>query len=128
MVNKIFVSLEPEATKHTTSVPVASKRSVEDEVDEGSVKRVKLEPSAAESTKGFTYMGNNLETFLKVVGFILINCQTPEMVRIAAYKLYVCVLAVGDAVVVYTDGCCTKNGRHGACAGIGVYWGPSHPL
>lgn len=67
MVNKIFVSLEPEATKHTTSVPVASKRSVEEEeVDEGSVKRVKLEPSAAESTKGFTYMGNNLETFLKV--------------------------------------------------------------
>ncbi|KAI5610935.1 ribonuclease H1 isoform 1, partial [Silurus asotus] len=33
-----------------------------------------------------------------------------------------------DAVVVYTDGCCTNNGRHGARAGIGVYWGPDHPL
>ncbi|KAK3516792.1 hypothetical protein QTP70_023671 [Hemibagrus guttatus] len=80
-----------EATKHTTSVPVGSKRSIEEvEVDGGSVKRVKLESSGAESTKGLTYMG--------------------------------------DAVVVYTDGCCTKNGRHGARAGIGVYWGPSHPL
>lgn len=28
--------------------------------------------------------------------------------------------------VVYTDGCCTKNGRYGARAGIGVYWGPGH--
>ncbi|XP_033123663.1 ribonuclease H1-like isoform X2 [Anneissia japonica] len=29
--------------------------------------------------------------------------------------------------VVYTDGCCTSNGRSGAQAGIGVYWGPDHP-
>ncbi|XP_033106420.1 ribonuclease H1-like [Anneissia japonica] len=29
--------------------------------------------------------------------------------------------------VVYTDGCCTSNGRSGARAGIGVYWGPDHP-
>ncbi|XP_060722375.1 ribonuclease H1 isoform X1 [Tachysurus vachellii] len=79
------------ATQSTISVPVGSKRPIEeDEVDGGSVKRVKLESSAAESTKGFTYMG--------------------------------------DAVVVYTDGCCTKNGRHGARAGIGVYWGPNHTL
>ncbi|XP_076849241.1 ribonuclease H1 isoform X2 [Brachyhypopomus gauderio] len=35
---------------------------------------------------------------------------------------------MGDAVVVYTDGCCTGNGRTGARAGIGVYWGPDHPL
>lgn len=28
--------------------------------------------------------------------------------------------------VVYTDGCCTKNGRNGARAGIGVYWGPEN--
>lgn len=28
-----------------------------------------------------------------------------------------------DRVVVYTDGCCIKNGRYGAKAGIGVYWG-----
>lgn len=35
---------------------------------------------------------------------------------------------VGDAVVVYTDGCCEGNGKIGARAGIGVYWGPNHPL
>lgn len=35
---------------------------------------------------------------------------------------------MGDAVVVYTDGCCTANGREGARAGIGVYWGRDHPL
>lgn len=35
---------------------------------------------------------------------------------------------MGDAVVVYTDGCCTANGRCGARAGIGVYWGHDHPL
>lgn len=23
---------------------------------------------------------------------------------------------------VFTDGCCLMNGRHGACAGIGVHW------
>ena len=31
-------------------------------------------------------------------------------------------------VVVYTDGCCHFNGRHGACAGIGVYFGKDNPL
>ncbi|TNN53712.1 Ribonuclease H1 [Liparis tanakae] len=35
---------------------------------------------------------------------------------------------MGDAVVVYTDGCCSKNGQKGARAGIGVYWGDNHPL
>lgn len=35
---------------------------------------------------------------------------------------------MGDAVVVYTDGCCSHNGCSGARAGIGVYWGPDHPL
>ncbi|XP_056420088.1 ribonuclease H1-like [Hyla sarda] len=35
---------------------------------------------------------------------------------------------MGDSVIVYTDGCCSKNGRHSARAGIGVYWGPNHPL
>ncbi|XP_072490410.1 ribonuclease H1-like isoform X2 [Notamacropus eugenii] len=34
----------------------------------------------------------------------------------------------GDAAVVYTDGCCSSNGRRKARAGIGVYWGPGHPL
>ncbi|KAM3838387.1 ribonuclease H1 [Diretmus argenteus] len=35
---------------------------------------------------------------------------------------------MGDAVVVYTDGCCSRNGQKGARAGIGVYWGHNHPL
>nr|XP_056712528.1 ribonuclease H1 isoform X2 [Euleptes europaea] len=35
---------------------------------------------------------------------------------------------MGDYTVVYTDGCCSSNGRHKARAGTGVYWGPSHPL
>ncbi|XP_060907477.1 ribonuclease H1 [Labrus mixtus] len=35
---------------------------------------------------------------------------------------------MGDAVVVYTDGCCAGNGKKGARAGIGVYWGHNSPL
>lgn len=29
---------------------------------------------------------------------------------------------------VYTDGACSANGRSGARAGLGVYWGDGHPL
>ncbi|XP_052070537.1 ribonuclease H1-like [Mytilus californianus] len=32
-----------------------------------------------------------------------------------------------EAVTVYTDGGCFGNGRKGATAGIGVYWGDNHP-
>ncbi|XP_015280856.1 PREDICTED: ribonuclease H1 [Gekko japonicus] len=35
---------------------------------------------------------------------------------------------MGDYAVVYTDGCCSSNGRQKARAGTGVYWGPGHPL
>ncbi|KAK2121245.1 Ribonuclease H1 [Saguinus oedipus] len=35
---------------------------------------------------------------------------------------------MGDSVVVYTDGCCSSNGRKRPRAGMGVYWGPDHPL
>ncbi|XP_037007714.2 ribonuclease H1 isoform X1 [Artibeus jamaicensis] len=35
---------------------------------------------------------------------------------------------MGEHVIVYTDGCCSRNGRRRARAGIGVYWGPGHPL
>ena len=28
---------------------------------------------------------------------------------------------------VYTDGACSNNGRSGARAGAGVYWGENHP-
>lgn len=33
-----------------------------------------------------------------------------------------------DYLIVYTDGSCEFNGRNGAKAGIGVYFGPNHPL
>ncbi len=33
-----------------------------------------------------------------------------------------------DAVVVYTDGACTNNGKHGAQAGYGVFFGFNNPL
>ncbi|KAG8200427.1 hypothetical protein JTE90_000510 [Oedothorax gibbosus] len=33
-----------------------------------------------------------------------------------------------EPVVVFTDGASAQNGRKNAQAGIGVYWGPSHPL
>ncbi len=29
---------------------------------------------------------------------------------------------------VYTDGACSHNGQANATAGIGVFWGPNHPL
>ncbi|XP_040283484.1 ribonuclease H1 isoform X1 [Bufo bufo] len=35
---------------------------------------------------------------------------------------------MGDSTIVYTDGCCSRNGRKEARAGIGVYWGPNHPM
>lgn len=31
-------------------------------------------------------------------------------------------------VVVYTDGACTNNGYKGAKAGVGIWFGPDHPL
>ncbi|XP_075984704.1 ribonuclease H1-like [Anticarsia gemmatalis] len=31
-------------------------------------------------------------------------------------------------VVVYTDGACSSNGKSGARAGLGVFWGDGHPL
>lgn len=33
-----------------------------------------------------------------------------------------------DYVDVYTDGACSSNGRRGAQAGIGVWFGDNHPL
>ncbi|XP_018416008.1 PREDICTED: ribonuclease H1-like [Nanorana parkeri] len=32
------------------------------------------------------------------------------------------------SAMVYTDGCCSRNGRYGATGGIGVYWGPDSSL
>ena len=32
-----------------------------------------------------------------------------------------------DRVVVYSDGCCFNNGKHGAKGGIGVFWGDGDP-
>ncbi|GFT26969.1 ribonuclease H1 [Nephila pilipes] len=33
-----------------------------------------------------------------------------------------------ETVVVFTDGASSQNGRKRAKAGIGIYWGPNHPL
>uniref|UniRef100_UPI00358F0464 ribonuclease H1-like n=1 Tax=Myxine glutinosa TaxID=7769 RepID=UPI00358F0464 len=35
---------------------------------------------------------------------------------------------VGGVPVVYTDGCCSYNGKDEARGGVGVFWGPEHPL
>ncbi|XP_069462130.1 ribonuclease H1-like [Ambystoma mexicanum] len=35
---------------------------------------------------------------------------------------------MGESAVVYTDGCCSRNGKLKARAGIGVYWGRGHHL
>uniref|UniRef100_A0A8C4Q3X7 Ribonuclease H1 n=1 Tax=Eptatretus burgeri TaxID=7764 RepID=A0A8C4Q3X7_EPTBU len=35
---------------------------------------------------------------------------------------------VGGVPVVYTDGCCSHNGKDAARGGVGVFWGPEHPL
>lgn len=32
-----------------------------------------------------------------------------------------------NKMTVYTDGACKNNGRNGAKAGVGVYWGPNDP-
>jgi len=34
----------------------------------------------------------------------------------------------GGYVPIYTDGACSRNGQSGAQAGVGVYFGPGHPL
>lgn len=33
-----------------------------------------------------------------------------------------------DYLIVYTDGACWMNGKNGAKAGVGVFFGPDHPL
>lgn len=33
-----------------------------------------------------------------------------------------------EYLIVYTDGACWMNGKHGAKAGVGVYFGADHPL
>lgn len=33
-----------------------------------------------------------------------------------------------EYLIVYTDGACWMNGKQGAKAGVGVYFGPDHPL
>lgn len=51
-----------------------------------------------------------------------------EAIKLELQSELFCVLRTGDAVVVYTDGCCSRNGQSGARAGIGVYWGCNNPL
>lgn len=102
----------PEALEY---IPLGKKRSHsgEDE-EEAQAKKVKHSgTSSSESTDGFTYMGKTE--------------VPPATCGSEAVRRTLCVFA-GDAVVVYTDGCCSANGKVGARAGIGVYWGLNHPL
>lgn len=103
----------PEALEY---IPLGRKRSrsagnEEEEEEEAQVKKVKpSESSSSESTDGFTYMG---------------KMAAPPVVRGVRRTFSV---FAGDSVVVYTDGCCSANGKAGARAGIGVFWGINHPL
>jgi ribonuclease HI len=35
--------------------------------------------------------------------------------------------STGEWTIIYTDGACTSNGKKGARAGVGVWFGPNHP-
>lgn len=73
--------------------------------------------SSGSNPNGFTYMGTEGER----------ERTTNKYWSERRVRLSVCAV-LGDAVVVYTDGCCSANGKKGARAGIGVYWGCNHPL
>ncbi|KAG9282927.1 ribonuclease H1 [Astyanax mexicanus] len=85
-------------TQVSTSVPVVAKRPIEDDIDDQS--RLKRFKQFKEPAQPKTSSSASTNGFTYM----------------------------GDAVVVYTDGCCSRNGKTGARAGIGVYWGPDHPL
>lgn len=101
----------PEALEY---IPLGRKRShsgdPQEEVPPKKVKSSGNPPS--ESTDGFTYMG-------KVD--VPAGSSWP-------WRRWGCCVSAGDAVVVYTDGCCSANGKAGARAGVGVFWGPNHSL
>lgn len=133
-------------------IPLGKKRCHSVEEAESHPKRVKQSESlSSESTDGFTYMGKMVDRLVEkhivIRSFYSVLCPTwinvgrwsvnwffswrkwehcikPEL-QCHSELLSVC---SGDAVVVYTDGCCSANGRRGARAGIGVYWGRNHPL
>ena len=62
----------------------------------------------------------------------LLNCVSVsggfEFLTVLVPGCSPCFPLTGDSVVVYTDGCCSSNGRERARARISVYWGPGHPL
>lgn len=97
-------------------IPLGKKRCHSEEETETKPKRVKQsESSSSESSDGFTYMGKSVKC-RKTICYRRFSVTQPSS------------FCSGDSVVVYTDGCCSANGRLGARAGIGVYWGHNHPL
>uniref|UniRef100_A0A3B1K060 Ribonuclease H1 n=1 Tax=Astyanax mexicanus TaxID=7994 RepID=A0A3B1K060_ASTMX len=97
--NSSRLEQRPSNTSHlSTSVPVVAKRPIEDDIDDQS--RLKRFKQFKEPAQPKTSSSASTNGFTYM----------------------------GDAVVVYTDGCCSRNGKTGARAGIGVYWGPDHPL
>ena len=56
----------------------------------------------------------------------MLSEQYGSLITDGVIVLYDFYAAAGDdPVSVYTDGCCHNNGKNGARAGIGVYWGPN---
>ncbi|XP_064483380.1 ribonuclease H1-like isoform X2 [Ornithodoros turicata] len=51
-----------------------------------------------------------------------VTCQVPSK------RVCIDLTSDDDMLHVYTDGACTANGKKGAKAGIGVYWGHNHPM
>ena len=48
--------------------------------------------------------------------------------HLSAAKIFSFDRDTSGPVSVYTDGCCHGNQTNTRRAGIGVYWGPNHPM
>ncbi|KPU77043.1 uncharacterized protein Dana_GF28124 [Drosophila ananassae] len=55
-------------------------------------------------------------------------CQVSEAAGMKHVGAFQFEIDAEGYVIVYTDGSCINNGRPGACAGYGVYFGPNHKL
>ena len=81
---------------------------------------------SSKSSDGFTYIGTDILIVLLMLQIEMVTVNVIGVNKGGGNK--VLSFPPGDAVVVYTDGCCSGNGKAGARAGIGVYWGRDHPL
>ncbi|XP_021468049.1 ribonuclease H1 isoform X1 [Oncorhynchus mykiss] len=115
----------PEALEY---IPIGQKRHY-DHIDEEEVSPAKQSQYSSPSSKssdGFTYIGTDILIVLLMLQIEMVTVNVIGVNKGGGNK--VLSFPPGDAVVVYTDGCCSGNGKAGARAGIGVYWGRDHPL